>query len=119
MAYFWVGRPRVWKIVRGSIEIVWPVPLNSRAPLRIRRRIGFYIVQRRVELEGLLDIQEAAVALNGADRTTVYRLIREGHLRAVKQGGRILVPRRELARYLIAVANRNRGRRLGQRWRKE
>lgn len=41
----------------------------------------------------------AARAL-GISRRQVYRLLRDGALRAVKSGNRTLIPRRELVRYL-------------------
>ncbi len=113
--YVYPGAPRYRKIARGPIEVWWPIA-DPRAEMIVRRRIGIYIYERRVETRGLLDIQEAAVALNGADRTTVYRLIKSGRLRAMKDQGRILVPRQDIERYLMQVALQRRGRRLGESW---
>jgi excisionase family DNA binding protein len=83
----------------------------------VERRIGAQVWQRSVEQFDYLDVPEAALAMNGADRTTIYRLIREGRLRAIQRDGAILIQRAEVDRYLRAAASQGRGRRLGQRWR--
>lgn len=51
----------------------------------------------------LYPISDAAAQL-GVGRTTLYELIRDGQLRTVKIGRRVLVPRDELARYVQTVA---------------
>lgn len=48
-----------------------------------------------------LRVEEAAVAL-GCGRTTIFKLIKEGQLRAVKLGSRTVIPRSEVDR-LLAV----------------
>ena len=48
-----------------------------------------------------LRVEEAARAL-GCGRTTVFKLIREGRLRAVKLGTRTVIPRSEIGRLLKA-----------------
>ncbi len=53
-----------------------------------------------VERQGLR-VEEAARAL-GCGRTTVFKLIREGRLRAVKLGTRTVIPRSEIGRLLNA-----------------
>lgn len=117
MAYIVPGRvPGYRRTARGSIEVWWPDPPDEEKPVLIYLDTGFGKYERKVDSRGVLNLQEAAVALFGADRTTVYRLIKGGHLRAVNHQGKIFVPRQSIESYLIAVSRQRRGRRLGEGW---
>lgn len=116
MAYILPGLPGYRVTARGPIEVRWPDPPDLQKPVILFRRFGFGTYKREVGPEGAFDIHEAAVALYGADRTTIYRLINGGHLRAVKREGKILIPRRAIERYLALVSRNRRGRKLGEAW---
>jgi excisionase family DNA binding protein len=113
MAYERMHRLR---LNRGGIEVEWVLPLGSSAPLIVRRLNGVRFQEWEVGPNDFLDVQEAAVALNEADRTTVYRLIREGRLAARMIRGKIAIPRHSLEKYLIQAMEQRRGRRLGEKW---
>lgn len=53
--------------------------------------------------DGTVSINEAIKFLS-VSRTEVWRLIRAGKLKVLKSGRRILVPRRELTRFLESLA---------------
>ncbi len=67
------------------------------------------MVVKQVLPEGMqregLRVEEAAQVL-GCGRTTVFALIREGRLRAVKLGARTIVPRSEVLRLLADATHR-------------
>ncbi len=46
----------------------------------------------------------------GIGRTTAYRLINQGHIRAIKIGARTIIPRSEVDRLLSAGSDTNRAR---------
>lgn len=107
------------KFTRGPITVYWDDPIGGPfSSLVVERRVGPRVWRRTVGPVDYLDVPEAALAMMGADRTSVYRLVREGSLRAMQRDGGIWIQRAEVDRYLAAVANQGRGRRLGQRWRK-
>lgn len=110
------GVPGYRVTARGSIEVWWPDPPDAEKPVLVYRDTGFGRYERKVDSRGVLNLQEAAVALFGADRTTVYRLIKSGQLRAVNHQGKIFVPRQSIESYLIAASRQRRGRRLGEGW---
>jgi excisionase family DNA binding protein len=114
MAYEFNGRPQV--IERGGISIMWdPLP-SPDAQMIIRRRVGAYHYERRIGPNGNLDVLEVATALGGANRSTIYRLLQSGHLRAVRDQGRLVIPRRDVERYIERSLAPRRGRKLGQRY---
>lgn len=53
----------------------------------------------------LLSVRDAAIAI-GVGRESAYQLVREGRLRAVRIGRRILVPRTELTAFVEREAAR-------------
>ena len=116
MAYLLPPLPGYRRTARGSIQVWWPDPPDPQKPVLVYRDTGFGKYMREVGPRGVLDLQETAVALFGADRTTVYRLIKGGHLRALSQEGKILVPRKSIERYMEVASKQRRGRRLGEGW---
>lgn len=53
--------------------------------------------------DGTISINEALEFLS-VSRTELWRLIRSGKLKTLKNGRRVLVPRRELTRFLESLA---------------
>ena len=58
-------------------------------------------VSMPVEVRLALRIEDAAEVMS-LSRTAVYALLREGLLRAVRHGKRVIIPRTEIQRYLDA-----------------
>ena len=52
--------------------------------------------------ERLLSIRDAAEALGGIARSTVYRELQAGRLRSVRVGGRRMIPQSAIAAYVTA-----------------
>ena len=57
----------------------------------------------------LYSIPEASRALGRGSRTVIYDLLHQGKLRAVRMGGRTLIPRESLEEYVASLPAHNIG----------
>lgn len=87
---------------------VWGIATVSLGPQMYARPVG---------PQALLTRQEAAAALGGANRTTIYRLLRTRKLRVRRQTpeGEPLIPLTDVQRHLHTKRTHRRGRPLGRR----
>ncbi len=100
----------------ASVSVQAP-PVSMTVPVRgiALVQISSALYARPVGPRSLLTRQEAAAALGGANRVTVYRLLRDRQLRTVRQNpdGDPLIPLTDIQRYLRDKASEPRGRPLG------
>ena len=78
----------------------WDNPPGPRSGGTVERLIRGKVYERRVGPRDLLDVQEAAAALGNLHPLSVYRLIQQDRLDAVRRGRQVLIPLSEVKRYL-------------------
>lgn len=108
------SRRRAPRIGR-AITFWWDNPPGRAQGGTIVRVIRGQVYERTVGPRDVLDVQEAAAALGDMHPFSVYRLIRAGRLRVVRQGRQVLLPLGEVKRYL-RQRTPGRGRATGELW---
>ncbi len=89
-----------------QVTVWWDNPPSPRQGVTIEQMVGGRVYSRRVGPNGLLTVPEAARALGVSDYSA-YRLTWQEKLGTVRTSGGVMIPLREVKRYL---AERRMGR---------
>ena len=101
----------------APVEVIWPNPPTPNAGFTLRRRMGGRVWETKVGPRGLLTVAETASALI-LSPVHVYRLVKNGQLRAVTSTRAFAGRQRPSLRFPVSTVfafNRARAARRGAR----